>query len=48
MITGAGIVAETGPETYVATPVTKLYAGPAFDAGVRFAYVLSEQENNSS
>lgn len=43
MVTASGIVAETGPETYAATPATKIYASPAFGAGIRFAYVPSKQ-----
>lgn len=34
IITTFGVVAETGPETYLATAVTKVYASQALDAGL--------------
>lgn len=39
-LTPNGVANEVGPETYAPTGVTHLYAQPAWDAGLRFAYAI--------
>lgn len=39
-LTAKDIVSEVGPQTYAANEVTRIYASPAWDAGIRFSCVL--------
>ncbi|KAL2818664.1 S-adenosyl-L-methionine-dependent methyltransferase [Aspergillus granulosus] len=46
VVTGEGIVLETGPETYAATAITKILAMPASAAGLRINHRVSEILND--